>query len=313
MLSNAQKRELLTAHYEDGFESLYEKALSEHKTPNAALNSLDVVESLETVRGLYLSMNLRKNKEQDITAITFILIGDDGANTWVKTPTKRYGGSEVVAMIREKWPDVSRLSPVSITQVRSRFSILDDFTNLYLTDKSKLTEVSTSSVDIPVMFGFEDAVRQTQEELSSGRSDFETSRYLFLVEGRSVIPREDEDGNIETLTLNLRDLDGRMMGTKVQENLTDMFSKEQVDEYLEDIDDLNLQLHREPLVVYGRLFLKEAGDVLTLDSGEVELERAIRSIIVKNTGFVVKFDQIAESVRDTIAEKLRAIGGPDLT
>lgn len=309
MQTNADVMATLVEHYgQDKFTELYETAQKNHKTPRAALNSLDTVERNITVKGLWVNTGYsRSRKTQEVTRITFTLLGKDGSPLYVNTPGKRYGRDAVIGRIKTDWPNIpQRLTPISMAKIRSRFSISTGNTNYYVTEKSTMALMDDFHSDIPVLFSFEEGIRQTEEELESGLGDFETSKYLFFAEVQGVNVYENTDGEVDVITATLRDIDSRTVNTKIQDNLADLFGDD-AEDMKEDVEELQLSLRRMPVLVQGRFFLRNAGDVITIDDGEIELERDVTSLIVKNTGFIVSVEDIPESTRETLQTQLEAI------
>lgn len=304
MMSNTDLKGKLETYYGDGFGKKFATAKKTHKTPRAALNSIEIVEkNSQSLTGLLAATGTRLSRDRTtITGLTFSLITEDGDSRAVRTPGKKYGGQEVIAMVQKDWPDVPRLGAVTISNLRSRYSIVTDFTSYYLTEQSAINVLDDLDVNLPVTFSFEEAVALTSEQMESGASTFETSPHLVFAEITSVRAYEDEDGDIANITATLRDLNGETINTKIEANLEDFFDEETAEDMGSDPEELNLALRRMPVLARGRVFIGREGQVIP-GSNDV-FERDVVSFIVKGSGWIMNAEELPESVGKRLQEQI---------
>ncbi len=307
MMSNTELKEKLETHYGDNFGKLFANAKKAHKTPRAALNSIETVEKTnESLTGLLAATTWRMSRDKKtVTGVTFSMITDTGDSRAIRSPGKRYGGEEVLANVQKDWPDVARLAPVTINGLRSRYSIVTDFTSYYLSESSALTLLKDLDIELPITFSFDEAVAITNEQMESGRSTFETSSHLVFAEITSVRAYEDEDGEIANITATLRDLSGETINTKIEDNLEDFFDEETAEDLASDPEELNLALRRMPVLARGRVFIGREGQVIP--GSDETFQQDVVSFIVKGSGWIMNAEDLPESVGKRLQEQISAV------
>lgn len=310
MMSNTELKGVLETYYKEqgqDFGKLFATAKKQHKTPRAALNSMEyVAKEGKTVQGLLASTNIRTSRDDEkvITSISFSFITEDGGRVNVRTPGKKYGGQEIIKTVQNDWPDVKqRLTPVEISEIMTRYSIVTKYTTYILTEKSGLTVLEDLDIELPLSFSFQDAVNVTAEQMESGRTTFETSPHLLFAEVMSVYVHEDDDGEVDRVTATLQDLDGERMNCRLENNLENLFDEKTANALLNDPEELQLAMRRMPVIVSGRVFIGREGQVIP--GSDETFSQDVTSFVVKGSGWILDAQELPDSVGKRLTEQIK--------